>query len=478
MKINVKGLKFQNWMYLMIFSVIILVVLWVLQFLFLGSFYQGMKLNETKSVGDKITDQFDDTDFHTIMDEYAFNNNLRIILLDESGRMTGNFDGFPEDTPGMRPPGGLGTFPVNSFNTVKEKLSDSSSDRICYLSQSGRGGMSQAIYVAKVYNTSEVMYYLYISSSIPPIDSTISVLKTQFIIITMILFILSLIVSMLISRKMSKPIVSLTKSAERLIKGELDENFYDDGFTEIHQLASAMNYAADELRNLDNYRREFIANVSHDLKTPLTIIKFYGEMIKDVSGNNPEKRNAHCDTIIKESDWLTSMVEEILELSKLEANHADVAKTEFDLSGCLEEILVSFQALSVKSGYFFETEIEKDLCVFGNEPMLRRVLYNLISNAVNFTGEDKRICISLKAENGFVCFKVTDTGEGIPKEYQNAIWDRYYKSKQSHKRAVIGTGLGLSIVKNVLTLMGAEYGVTSEQGKGSTFWFEIDRCFI
>jgi len=460
----------------MMFSVIILVVLWVLQFLFLGSFYQRMKLNETKSVGDTITEQFNDKDFHTIMDEYAFKNNLRIILLDESGQIAWNFDGFSTDSPGVRPLGGTGVFPTSSFKTVKEKLNEAASGKVCYLSQSGRRDMSQAIYAAKVFDTNEKMHYLYISSSIPPIDSTISVLKTQFFIITLILFVLSLLASMLISRKMSKPIISLTKSAERLMKGELEAGFYDDGFTEIHQLASAMNYAADELRSLDDYRREFIANVSHDLKTPLTIIRFYGEMIKDVSGKDPKKRDAHCDTIIKEADWLTNMVEEVLELSKLEANHTEIVKTEFDLSGCLANILVSFQALSVRGGYHFESDTEDNLIVFGSEPMLRRVLYNLISNAVNFTGEDKRIYISLKSVNDAVRFEVTDTGDGIPEEQQSIIWDRYYKSKQSHKRAVIGTGLGLSIVKNALTLLGAEYGVTSEQGSGSTFWFELSRC--
>jgi signal transduction histidine kinase len=284
---------------------------------------------------------------------------------------------------------------------------------------------------------------------------------------------LSFIVAWWISRKMSKPIIRLTKSAERLVKGALDENFYDSGFTEINQLASAFNYAANELRSLDKYRREFIANVSHDLKTPLTIIKLYGEMIKDVSGSDPSKRNSHCDTIIKEADWLMGMVGEIVELSKLESNNTEIAMTAIDISRCLKDTLTGFQILSEKGGYCFETNIDDDLLVLGNEPMLRRTLYNLISNAVNFTGEDKRVIISLKHKEESVRFEVTDTGEGIPKEKQGIIWDRYYKSNETHKRAVVGTGMGLSIVKNVLVLHKADYGVISDFGKGSTFWFEL-----
>lgn len=473
MKINVKGLKFQNWLNLMIFSLIILAVLWALQFLFLGSFYKSMKLNEVKNIGDSIISKFDDTDFHSIMNEYAFKNNLRIILLDESGRITRNFDGFPTDTPGLMPPGGFGMFPQKYISTALKKLRESNSNKTYYLDTDNRFDSTQSVYVAKVSDKNGIAYYLYISSPIPSIDSTISVLKTQFYIITAILFVLALIMAQWISKKMTKPIIRLTKSAERMVKGELDATIYDNDFTEIHQLASALNYATEELRSLDNYRREFIANVSHDLKTPLTIIKLNGELIKDVSGDDPQKREEHCNTIIKEADWLTDMVGEILELSKLETNNADFTKTNVNLSQCLADVLDSFDILKDKKGYFFKTDIDPNLYVYGNEPMIKRVFYNLISNAVNFTGDDKYVYVSLKHADKKVRFAVTDTGEGIPIEKQAAIWDRYYKCKETHKRAVIGTGIGLSIVKSILVLHNAAFGVISEAGNGSTFWFEL-----
>ena len=470
MKIDYKGLKFQNWFYLMVFSVVILAVLWVLQFIFLGSFYKSMKLNEIRSIGNRITDRFGDPEFQTVLSEYAFNNNLRIILVDEWG-WAWTYDGFPADNFGTMPRGAGGRFPQNYLNPALQKLQESASDMTHYIEENNMLGTTQSVYIAKVADNSGAYYYLYISSPIPSIDSTTSVLRTQFYIITAILLVLALIMAQWISRKMSIPIIRLTKSAQRLVKGDLDKAFYDDSFTEINQLASALDYATDELRNLDNYRREFIANVSHDLRTPLTIIKFYGELIRDVSGSDPQKRNEHCDTIIKETDWLTGMVGEILELSKLESSKADVSMATLDLSQCLREVLASFNALAEKSGYIIEANIGGNLAVYGNEPMLRRVLYNLISNAVNFTGDDMRVIVSLKYVNGYVCFDVTDTGEGIAPETQGAIWDRYYKSKETHKRAVVGTGLGLSIVKSALTLHGAEFGVISEPGKGSKFWF-------
>lgn len=457
----------------MTFSALILAVLWALQFLFLRGFYQGMKLSEIKSTGDKITGSFGDPDFYTVMDEYAFKNNIRIILMDETGTIAVHFDGFSEDANGIPQPVSRGVFPRNVFNTVQQKFSETKSNHICYLTENGSNELSQAVYASKVFDLNNNMYYLYISNAIPPIDSTISVLKTQFIIITLILFALSLITAQWISQRMSKPIIRLTKSAKRLAKGDLESEFYDDGFTEIHQLALALSYAAGELRSLDKYRREFIANISHDLKTPLTIIKFYGELIRDVSGDDPQKRIKHCDTIIKEADWLTGMVGEILELSKLESEIADVSKSDINLSLCLTETLESFWALKDKEGFNFEIDIDGNLTAFGNEPMMRRIFYNLISNAVNYTGEDKRVMISLKSTGKKVRFQVTDTGYGIPENEQSTIWDRYYKSGKTHKRAVIGTGIGLSIVKSTLMLHDAEYGVVSKDGRGSTFWFEM-----
>ena len=496
MRINFKGLTFINWLYLMVFSILILSVLWALQFLFLATFYQNMKLNELRNVGDSITAKYSGQDFQAAMNEYAFTHNLRIVLLNETGGITGRYDGFDSFRPNMRPdevrgengqtrlppfldmfPSGMmGVFPNMDFERLKSELAQSDDARVCYLSKSNYGDFSHAIYVSEVTDKADGKLYLYVSSPIPPIDSTISVLKTQFVIITVILFLLSVVAAQFISRRMSKPIIRLTQSAQRLAKGDLSVAFENGGFTEIHQLADTLNYATGELRGLENYRREFIANVSHDLKTPLTIIKFYGEMIKDVSGNNPPKRNEHCDTIIKEADWLADMVGEILELSKLESGNARFEKTEFDLSACLKDTLTSFGVIAKRDGYQFEVDIENGLRVAGSEQMLRRAFYNLISNAINYTGEDKRVIVSLKSEHGKIHFVVTDTGSGIPPDKIKAIWDRYYKLNEHHKRAVVGTGLGLSIVKHVLILHGAEYGVSSDVGKGSTFWFELEKA--
>lgn len=452
----------------MVFSLLILLVLWVLQFAFLNNFYESMKKNEITKIGDQIVLKYGTSDFDETIIQYAFKHNLRIITLDGEGNILKSSDGF-----NIQGPSNHGNvLPMDEFQNIINKFKNETGKTIQYINKDVRSEMSQIAYVARLGSGDE-MKYLYISSPMPPLDPTLNVLKSQFIIISIIIFLLSLITAQIISRKMSKPIINLTKSAEKLAQGDLDVDFSGEGYTEVRKLAKTLSYATDELSKIDNYRKEFIANVSHDLKTPLTIIKVYGEMIRDVSGDKPEKRNEHCKMIIKEADLLSEMVNEILELSKIESKNVEIKKEEFNFSKCVLETLGSFDILSEKEGYIFETDVEDNLMIQGNEPYLRRVIYNLISNAINYTGDDKLIKISLKKLEGKVRFEVTDTGVGISEEEISSIWDRYYKDNEVHKRAVVGTGLGLAIVKNVLIMHNTEFGIISQKDQGSTFWFEI-----
>ncbi len=477
MKVNWKGLKFKSWLYLMAFSVIILGVLWALQFLLMNAFYVNMKTNEVISIGERVVADYGQGDFTKLVHEYAFRNNVRIALYDESGKLAEGADGFGvptiPDGGGISRGGDFGIAPQQLFERIQQAFAESKADSVHFADAEGRKNMSQIVYAAKVVDAQGAQKYLCVICPVPPIDSTTSVLRTQFFIIAGILLVLALVMAQIIARKMSRPIVQLTRSAEQLARGDLTAHFEGEGYTEIYQLASTLNYATGELSKLDNYRREFVANVSHDLKTPLTIIKMYGEMLRDVSGDNPTKRAEHSQRIITEADWLTGMVSEILELSKLESGNAVLRREDVNLSRCTQDTLASFQVLCERDGYCFETDVEPEVVVKGDPAYLKRVVYNLVSNAVNYTGEDKKVFISLHNKDGQARVAVRDTGAGIPAEERDSIWERYYKSGKAHKRAVVGTGLGLSIVRQALQLHGARYGVDSVAGQGSTFWFEL-----
>ena len=317
--------------------------------------------------------------------------------------------------------------------------------------------------------------YLYAAKSLQLVVATSQQMNARTLVLAIFICILSFAVSSAVSGWLTKPIIEIKQKAELLAQGDFAVDFHGNDYGhEMYALADTLNYARDELSKTDRMQKELIANVSHDFKTPLTMIKAYASMIMEISGDIPQKRNKHAQVIVDEADRLTSLVSDVLELSKMQAGITELTTEQFNISSYVYEILSRFEYLKDTQGYIFETKIEEDLYTVGDKLKLGQVLYNLIGNAVNYTGEDKRIKISLEKTGESVCrFVVIDTGTGIKKEELATIWERYYRSSDTHKRPVQGTGLGLSIVKTILERHRFVFGVTSEEGKGSTFYVDF-----
>lgn len=328
------------------------------------------------------------------------------------------------------------------------------------------------VYGAKVELFPNVETYLYVGKSIELIETANARMSVRMILISVFVFVLSFAITSAIAGWFTNPIAEMTKKARRLAQGNFDVDFHGENYgREMVELAEALNFARDELSKTDRMQKELIANVSHDFKTPLTMIKGYASMILEISGNNPEKRNKHAQVIVDEADRLASLVNDVLDLSKISSGMEALKSDEVDMSAYLYEILDRFAYLRETKGYQFVTDVDDGLYTLVDEIKIGQVLYNLIGNAVNYTGEDNTLYVRLKREpEGVFRFSVTDTGKGIkPEELQN-IWDRYYRSKENHKRPVQGTGLGLSIVKMILEKHRFHFGVESEVGKGTTFY--------
>lgn len=475
-----RSLAAQSWLYLTGFSVFILLVLWLLQFAFYRPFYEAMRLGDIRRTGREIAAEYEAA-FEEgggslpYLWERAFRQNLRILLLDGATNIIVNLDGFGSP---LNPRGGGGQLdePDLLLNFA------GSGEKEAWYIVSGEGGApGRAIYIARVQPSASGERYLYIASPIPATDATVRVLAMQFVLITAILLAVSAFVALLLSNRIARPILALRESAKGLAKGNFNAAPSRSDPTEIVELSRELERVTLELAKAERYQRELVANVSHDLKTPLTIIRFYGEMLRDVSGGDPEKRGAHCEKIIEEADRLSGMVNEMLELTRLEQQAGLECDAPLDLSALLLETAGRFSAFREKEGYHFELAVTPGIMVNGRRALLGRALYNLIANAVNYTGEDKRVILRLyplpPSDAGSpltVRVEIRDTGEGIPQEELEHIWERYYKSSQAHKRGVVGTGLGLSIVQSALEHHGAVYGVTSALGQGSTFWVEME----
>ena len=331
-------------------------------------------------------------------------------------------------------------------------------------------------------NTQSLLYgiklktgYIYLFTMLEDVNSTTSLLKGQLIYITIIAIAFSIIISLFLSHKLSRPITEITDKAKKLADGNYDVHFDKSDIMEINELSETLNYMEEEMSKTDEYRRDLMANVSHDLKTPLTMIKAYAEMVRDLTYKDPEKRNANLNVIIDESDRLNILVNDILELSKLQENNANLEKEEFDLTLELQNILKRYEIIKETENYKFIINTPSKVIVNADRKRLNQVLYNLINNAINYTGDDKTIYINIISNKKAYHVEVKDTGKGISNEDIKHIWDKYYKKDKNHRRNVVGTGLGLSIVKNILEAHQFNYGVDSQKDKGSTFYFDIPK---
>ncbi len=317
-------------------------------------------------------------------------------------------------------------------------------------------------------------YYLYVSSSFAFMNEITHSMQWFSVIIAIFAVALGFVVSGFVSMVIAKPVCEVTEKAKELAKGDYDVKFNGDYFcTEVADLAQALNYSEEEISKADKLQKELIANVSHDFKTPLTMIKAYASMIQEISGDDPEKRQKHAQIIIDEADRLAMLVGDLLDLSKMQSGIEGFELTVFNLSEDIYRVARRFDYLSETQGYVIATEIEEDLYTYASKSRVEQVLYNLIGNAVNYTGEDKKIVVRLLKREDCSHFEVLDSGKGIAKEELDDIWERYYRSSESHKRPINGTGLGLSIVKTILKKHNIRFGVQSELGKGSCFWVDF-----
>ncbi|MBR6580462.1 MAG: HAMP domain-containing histidine kinase [Ruminococcus sp.] len=459
-------LKFSIWMCFISFTIIVFVLLWLFQILFLEKFYTVSKIHDVERSALEITASYEtdkSSEFSRKLEEIAIENDLCIEIVNRYGRSWYTKEYSVDCVIHGR---------TNSTYNYQLEIENNLNQPIWRKLQNAHKNYSMMLFGCALGDTENPDGYLFINTALVPVGSTVTIIKRQLMIITFILMILAFVISLFVSKKIAQPIDNITIAAESLAKGNFNTKFDGRGYLEVKQLADALTYAEKELSRVDTMQRDLIANVSHDLRTPLTMLKAYAEMIRDLSGDNPKKRNEHLEIIINETDRLSLMVNDILDLSKLESGKQKITPSEFEISSKLSEIIDRFAGISERMGYKIQFTPDKECMVFCDVVKIEQVIYNLINNAINYTGEDKQVFVrQINSQNGII-IEVEDTGEGIPPDKIKLIFDKYYRS-ENHKREVVGTGLGLSIVKAILKLHNYDYGVRSKIGKGSVFWFRI-----
>lgn len=446
-------------MYLAIFSLFILVFLFFFQVIFIDTFYEWTKTRTIKNLSKDILVTEKDTSLYDKLDRVSYKENVCIELTNSNGENLYSSNG---NNCRLR------------SKTIKRNFINSNKESKTYNLVNNFTREKSIMSATKLSNN----LYIFISTSLIPLDSTINIIEQQLIVVSIVVLLLSIVVAYFISKRLSDPITKISKAAKLISKGKLKTKFETTSdIKELVDLTNALNDMKDELSKTEELQKDLMANVSHDLKTPLTMIKAYAELILDININDKEKCKNNLNIIIEEVNRLNTLVNDILNLTKVESNLEKLEKSEFDLIKLIKRIVKQHNIYVIKDGYnieFIHGNI-KELVIDADKKKIEQVIYNLLNNALNYTGEDKKVIIKVEEDDKDYTIMVIDSGKGIDKKEIDHIFDRYYRSKKNHKRYVYGTGLGLSIVKNILLLHNYPYGVTSKKNKGTTFYFKIKK---
>jgi len=465
----VKSIALKLWSGMIALVIIMLVMLWIFQIVFLEKFYTGIKVSEVKSKGYSIINKLETVgtmDLEITLESFVNETNSSVEFLDSNGEMIYNIGSS----------GSNAQMPMSMNNSRLDAINDITSGKEVTLS----------LIHPKFHNTfiliglplkiqGEFNGGLLISLPLAPVKDTASILKVQLLYITLILFLTALIFAYFLSRSFTRPILEITKVSEEMASGNFSVKIKSKNKDEIGRLAATINYMGDELSKIEQLRKDLIANVSHELRTPLSLIRGYAETIRDVTGNVPEKREKQLGIIIEESERLGLIVNDILDLSQIQAGYVKLTKTQFNIKILLERVIKKFEILSEKTGVDITLETHVDAFVEADEIRIEQVMYNLINNAFNHTKRSGHIIIGAIENEESIRIEVSDTGIGISEEDLKHIWDRFYKADKLDNVKTTGTGIGLTIVKTILESQNFKYGVESTLGVGTMFWLEVKK---
>ena len=288
----------------------------------------------------------------------------------------------------------------------------------------------------------------------------------------LLVFGLSFVILIFFSLVVYRPLKKIINGAKEYASGNLTHKIDVKSHDEMGYLASTLNYMSGELNKTGEYQRKFVANVSHDFRSPLTSIKGYVEAILDGT-IPPEMYEKYLTRVISETERLTKLTQGMLTLNSLDSK-GYLSRSSFDINRVIKDTAASFEGTCEKKNINFELTFSDSMqMVYADLGKIQQVLYNLIDNAIKFSHQDSTIYIQTRIKNEKIFVSVKDTGIGIPKDSVQKVFDRFYKSDLSRGKDKKGTGLGLAIVKEIIQAHGENIDVVSTEGVGSEFIFSL-----
>lgn len=452
------SLFFRTLLAISAFVVLALILLYLFQIQFLDYYYEKSQIDNISQVTKEIS-RIDHENLSKYLEDssYAYNICIKHYVGDE----------------------------VISYNTktigcildlderiISDYVDTLKSSNIDYIKLYGKDDVKSILYMVKENDD----HYILLNTNLESLNVATTLLRDQLLYIVILFCSIGIIISIILSKTINKPILKIINSARELEKGNYDVKFDGGNVAELCELADILTVSAVEMKNIEDLRKDLIANVSHDLKTPLTMIKAYAEKVRDLTYNNEEKRNKDLNIIIDESERLNALVNDILDLSRLESGSSELYITEYNLLDQISSVLKRYEIIEEDKGYHIELELPNEpVIIKADRKRMNQVFYNLINNAIEHTGKDKKIYIIVRSRPHHYTVSIKNTGKGLTKEEIPLVWNRYYTKKKNHKRNVVGTGLGLSIVKTILERHNFEYGIDSKIDEYTRFYFRIKK---
>lgn len=455
-----------------IFTIVIIGTFWILQNQFLNRYYIYNKIQQIKGYSVKIHEQIKDDNMDKETGDY-----IESIIEKINGRM----------------------LIIDSYNRIiyqagKVHMNRASKIPSIYLKQA-REGKIQHYHVSGQHNYIDLLTVLipiedqiyFFQTPLQPIEEAVAISQKFTLYLLFIAFFIALILSWLFSKTITNPLLHLNEVARRM--GQLnfnvkcDENRKD----EIGDLGRTLNFLTEKLKNtiealqeelqkerkIDKMRKQFIARVSHELQTPISLIRGYTEALQDGMAADKDEEKEYFDIIEGETIKMSSLIKDLLDLGQLESGSFKINIESFNIVSMIHQILLKFELFKKEKKLRFQVTRETDWEeVIGDEYRIEQVITNLLQNAVNHCNIGGLIEITIQEEKDKIKINIYNDGEQIRAQEREAIWQSFYKIKGGKK----GTGLGLAIVKNVLQLHESEYGIENQQS-GVTFFFTLDKSF-
>lgn len=462
-----KSIRTKLWAALMVFVVVILVLLWLFQVVFLETYYQSMMLKRIQNQAVLYANQLSEVDLRNEMSlndplsddfaKYAETKQVGFEVINSSGATV--FQHAVAMEPMFR----------HTFRTVFASILEGETINT-QVSHMRFESTYWVIGVPVVNSNLEVTGGIIITAPIESMDQTVEIIKEQLVYITLLLLVLASLMAFILSKQFSKPILQISDAAKKIAKGEYETVLNTRQSDEIGQLAKDIVEMSVELGQIDRLRKELIGNVSHELRTPLSIIRGYAETLRDVSGDHPEKRNHQLSIIISESERLSQLIEDILNMSQIESGAIVMTKSAFNLMDLVNDLRMKFEVMH-------PIEVLSDqklIMVYADRSRIEQVFYNLIGNAIAHAQSNRPIQLEIQRTDTTVHIGIRDFGEGLSEEALKRVWQRFYQVQSSALGKPKGSGLGLAIVKSILESHKVKYGAKSSQKEGTLFWFELN----